>query len=114
MPDYTSEELAQLNSIADRAHISDPAHLLVESMASPQVVANSSEGRSNFDAAAIKQLKGKGHNYKDTRTLEQELSDLHPSHSKPEDLKALNDKLGNTVVVDSAIDGGNGNWKAGW
>lgn len=101
--------------VADANHLSDPSHLLVESMASPQVVQTSQDGRNNFDAEAIRKLKGAGHNYDDTLTLEQNLAKLHPSKSKPEDLERLNSQLENCVVVDTAISGGGGNfWTAGW
>jgi hypothetical protein len=84
-------------------------------MASPQLVANSEAGRNNFDAEAIRKLKGAGHNYDDTLTLEQNLAKLHPSKSKPEDLERLNGQLGNTVVCDAHISGGGGNfWTARW
>lgn len=110
-----SELNQHILQVADQQHIDNPAHLLVESMASPQLVANSEAGRNNFDAEAIRKLKGAGHNYDDTLTLEQNLARLHPSKSKPEDLERLNGQLENTVVVDSHISGGGGNfWTARW
>ncbi len=111
-PELTTQQLVQLGQVADQHKISDPGHLLVESMASPQIVANSEEGRDNFSPEAIRALRGRGHNYSDTRTLEQQLSDLHPAHSKAEDLDKLNAQLGNTVVIDTHISGGQ--WKGGW
>ena len=106
------EEIQQLADDRFDGHV---GHIMIESMANNQVVQTSQDGRNNFDAEAIRKLKGAGHNYDDTLTLEQNLAKLHPSKSKPEDLERLNGQLENTVVVDSHISGGGGNfWTARW
>ena len=95
-----------LNSIeaATQGHL---AHALVQSMANPNIVAESTAGRDGFTPAATAAAKRRLENHDDTIKLQHSLGDFGYAVS-PEQLADLNRELGNTIVIDENAGKGGG------